>query len=283
MKTQEIKLYGWTKVLLTIISYAFFIGILSLIGGLLAGLDFTVQQPNENSLQLLVLSLHGLIGTFLSVWLFTKFVDKEFFYQLGFQTKNRSIDFIIGIAIGLIIFSSGYLILIYLNEIVFVKINLNLKEILISILLFTSVAISEEILLRGYVLNNLMESFNKYAALIISSGLFSIMHYFNPDFDLFSFFSLFLTGVLFGISYIFTKNLWFPIAIHLSWNLFQALFGFNVSGRDTFSIIEIKILEANIINGGSFGFEGSIFSIIAQIIIITIIVTYYQHKKLVGY
>jgi hypothetical protein len=87
------------------------------------------------------------------------------------------------------------------------------------------VAVVEETLFRGYVLKNFMESFNKYAALIISSGLFSSMHYFNLDFDLFSFFSLFLAGILFGISYIYTKNLWFPIALHLSWNLFQALFG----------------------------------------------------------
>lgn len=280
MKTQELKLYGWAKVLLIIIPYLFFVGIFQLIGGLLFGIDFSNPLSNKTSIQLLAISLFGLIGAFLTLWLVTKFVDRERLYQLGFQTKNRSIDFIIGIAIGLIIFSSGYLVLIHFNEIVFVKINLNINEILISVLHFTIVAVVEETLFRGYVLKNFMESFNKYAALIISSGLFSSMHYFNPDFDLFSFFSLFLAGILFGISYIYTKNLWFPIALHLSWNLFQALFGFNVSGSDTFSIIEFKILESNLINGGSFGFEGSVLSIIAQVIIITIIITYYRRKKI---
>jgi hypothetical protein len=280
VKTQELKLYGWAKVLLIIIPYLFFVGIFQLIGGLLFGIDFSNPLSNKTSIQLLAISLFGLIGAFLTLWLVTKFVDRERLYQLGFQTKNRSIDFIIGIAIGLIIFSSGYLVLIHFNEIVFVKINLNINEILISVLHFTIVAVVEETLFRGYVLKNFMESFNKYAALIISSGLFSSMHYFNPDFDLFSFFSLFLAGILFGISYIYTKNLWFPIALHLSWNLFQALFGFNVSGSDTFSIIEFKILESNLINGGSFGFEGSVLSIIAQVIIITIIITYYRRKKI---
>lgn len=280
MKTQELKLYGWAKVLLIIIPYLFFVGIFQLIGGLLFGIDFSNPLSNKTSIQLLAISLFGLIGAFLTLWLVTKFVDRERLYQLGFQTKNRSIDFMIGIAIGLIIFSSGYLVLIHFNEIVFVKIDLNVNEILISVLHFTIVAVVEETLFRGYILKNFMESFNKYAALIISSGLFSIMHYFNPDFDLFSFFSLFSAGILFGISYIYTKNLWFPIALHLSWNLFQALFGFNVSGRDTFSIIEFKILESNLINGGSFGFEGSVLSIIAQVIIITIIITYYRRKKI---
>lgn len=280
MKTQELKLYGWAKVLLIIIPYLFFVGIFQLIGGLLFEIDFSNPLSNKTSIQLLAISLFGLIGAFLTLWLVTKFIDRERLYQLGFQTKNRSIDFIIGIAIGLIIFSSGYLVLIHFNEIVFVKIDLNINEILISVLHFTIVAVVEETLFRGYVLKNFMESFNKYAALIISSGLFSSMHYFNPDFDLFSFFSLFLAGILFGISYIYTKNLWFPIALHLSWNLFQALFGFNVSGSDTFSIIEFKILESNFINGGSFGFEGSVLSIIAQVITITIIITYYRRKKI---
>jgi len=280
VKTQELKLYGWAKVLLIIIPYLFFVGIFQLIGGFLFEIDFSNPLSNKTSIQLLAISLFGLIGAFLTLWLVTKFIDRERLYQLGFQTKNRSIDFIIGIAIGLIIFSSGYLVLIHFNEIVFVKIDLNINEILISVLHFTIVAVVEETLFRGYVLKNFMESFNKYAALIISSGLFSSMHYFNPDFDLFSFFSLFLAGILFGISYIYTKNLWFPIALHLSWNLFQALFGFNVSGSDTFSIIEFKILESNFINGGSFGFEGSVLSIIAQVITITIIITYYRRKKI---
>ena len=271
MKTQELKLYGWAKVLLIIIPYLFFVGIFQLIGGFLFEIDFSNPLSNKTSIQLLAISLFGLIGAFLTLWLVTKFIDRERLYQLGFQTKNRSIDFIIGIAIGLIIFSSGYLVLIHFNEIVFVKIDLNINEILISVLHFTIVAVVEETLFRGYVLKNFMESFNKYAALIISSGLFSSMHYFNLDFDLFSFFSLFLAGILFGISYIYTKNLWFPIALHLSWNLFQALFGFNVSGSDTFSIIEFKILESNFINGGSFGFEGSGLSSLAG-------TNFYGHK-----
>ena len=60
----------------------------------------------------------------------------------------------------------------------------------------------------------------------------------------------------------FTKNLWFPIALHFSWNFFQSMFGFKVSGLDSYSIIEFKILENNYINGGEFGFESSILSLV---------------------
>jgi membrane protease YdiL (CAAX protease family) len=173
----------------------------------------------------------------------------------------------------------GYFLLIYFNEIFFLKVNFKLEELIKSILLFTIVAIVEETLFRGYILKNLMSSFNKYTALILSSILFSIMHGLNPNIDLFSLFDLFLAGIVLGLSYIYTKNLWFPIAMHLSWNLFQTLYGFNVSGQDTYSIIEFKTIESNLINGGAFGFEGSYLSIIAEIFTIIGIGIYYNRKK----
>lgn len=64
--------------------------------------------------------------------------------------------------------------------------------------------------------------------------------------------------------------------MHLSWNLFQTLYGFNVSGLDTYSIIEFRIIDANLINGGAFGFEGSYLSIIAEILTLVGIEIYYK-------
>nr|WP_235817831.1 CPBP family intramembrane glutamic endopeptidase [Formosa haliotis] len=97
--------------------------------------------------------------------------------------------------------------------------------------------------------------------------------------DWFSFLNLFLAGILLGITYTYTKNLWFPIALHFSWNLFQTLFGFNVSGQDFYSLIEFKITDNNMINGGDFGFEGSIFSVIAQVLAIGAIWFYYNKNQ----
>jgi len=75
-----------------------------------------------------------------------------------------------------------------------------------------------------------MYSFGKPIALVVSAILFSIMHGQNPAFDYLAFINLFLAGVMLGLPYIFNKNLWFPIALHFSWNFFQSLFGFKVSG-----------------------------------------------------
>ena len=279
MNETEYKIKGWQRILLLILPYFFIVGIFQIIGSATVGVDITNLEAEHTSIQDLIINLFGLAGTFLVLWFFIKFIDKEQFIELGFQTKSRLGEFIIGIIIGLIIMSFGYFILIYLEEIYFEKINFDFKELIISLSLFTIVAVVEETLLRGYVLKNLMNSFNKYLALIISSILFSLMHGANPNIDLFSLFDLFLAGILLGLSYLYTKNLWFPIALHLSWNLFQTLLGFNVSGQDTYSIIEFQIKESNLVNGGAFGFEGSYLSIIAQIITIIGIGIYYNRKK----
>jgi hypothetical protein len=57
------------------------------------------------------------------------------------------------------------------------------------------------------------------------------------------------------------------------------MFGFNVSGMDTYSLIEFEILENNNINGGDFGFEGSFLSILFSVIMIYYLNNYYKKFK----
>ena len=267
---------GWQRIIVLIIPYLFIAGIFQVFGGLIAGIDIADFESQKTSYQHLLISIFDLIGTFFVLWIFMKFVDKEHFIKLGFESKGKLKTFVIGIFIGLIIMTLAYLILIYLKEIFFIRINFQFRELLVTIALYSIVAVVEETLFRGYILKNFMNSLNKYIALIISSILFSLMHCINPGINFFSLLDLFLAGIVLGLPYIYTKNLWFSIAMHLSWNLFQTLYGFNVSGLDTYSIIEFRIIDANLINGGAFGFEGSYLSIIAEILTLVGIEIYYK-------
>jgi len=270
---------GWQRILLIIIPYIFIAGIFQFIGALIAKADFNDLHFEKTSEQYLIMSFFSILGTLLVIWFFMKFLDKEPFVKVGFGTKNRLNDFLLGIIIGALIMSGAYLLLLMLGEIFFQKMNFDFKEIIFSTLLFTIVAVEEEVLFRGYILKNLMVSYNKYVALLVSSILFSLIHGFNPNIDLLGFTNIFLAGILLGISYIHTKNLWFPIALHLSWNLFQTIFGFNVSGQNTYSLIEFEIIESNLLNGGLFGFEGSVLSIVAMLVVIIGVEIYYRRKK----
>lgn len=270
---------GYARILLMIIPNIIIVGIFQFIGMLIANVDIENFDFSEmSSQQHLITSFFDLIGNFLLLSILIKFIDNEPFINLGFNIKNRLNDVLFGIILGLLIMGLGYFLLFSINELFYSNYNYNIEEIILSTLVFIIIAVVEEALFRGYVLRNLMYSFNKFIALVISSVIFSAMHGANPNMDWFSFLNLFLAGILLGMSYVYTKNLWFPIALHFSWNFFQSLFGFNVSGQYFYSLIEFNIPEKNILNGGDFGFEGSVFSIIIQIILIFSIFIYYQRK-----
>ena len=228
---------------------------------------------------MIILEYIMLIVMTLMLFLFMKYIDKQPFFHIGLQTNGRLKEFNYGIAVGFLIMASAYLFLYFAGEITFGGYNFNYEKILLSIVLFAGISLFEEIIFRGYLLKNLLESFNPLVALFISSILFSLIHGSNPNVTTIGLINIFLAGFFLGVSYVFTKNLWFPVALHFSWNFFQSMFGFRVSGLDSYSIIEFSIVENNLLNGGEFGFESSILSIGILIIGTYLIFKYFKKSK----
>ena len=284
---------GWVIAIFSIIPFFIFTAIFQSIGlGISSALgdrgiinfNFDKYLELEDSLRTYlvadtIIKYLDLIGIFFLLWILMKFIDKEPFINLGFSIKGKANDIILGMTLGLLLMSVGYSILILLGEIKFIGFNYDLKSIILLFILFIGVSVVEETYVRGYVLKNLLKSFNPIVSLIISSAIFSFLHFLNPNVNYIALTELFIVGLLLGISYVYTKNLWFPIALHLSWNFFQVMFGFNVSGMDTYSLIEFEILENNNINGGDFGFEGSFLSILFSVIMIYYLNNYYKKFK----
>ena len=280
---------GWLTAILSIIPFFIFVSFFQGFGVGLSNVlgkrgiidfDFDKYLEIEDMRDFLVadtiIQYFDLIGVLLLLWILMRFVDKEPFINLGFSLKGKVNDIILGMTLGLLLMAVGYTVLILLGEIKFIGFNYDLKNIILLFLLFIAVSIAEETYVRGYVLKNLLQSFNPIISLIISSAIFSLLHFFNPNVNYIALTELFIAGILLGISYVYTKNLWFPIALHLSWNFFQVMFGFNVSGMDTYSLIEFEIIENNNINGGDFGFEGSYLSILFSLIMMYFLWKYYK-------
>lgn len=266
MKPETNKARGWENILQIIIPYFLVVGTFQLVGFYIVGLHLK-NYRNETTQQLFSISFFSLIGTLTVIWFFRKYVDKNTFSSLGFHKYFFKKDIFVGFILGFLIMVLGFTCLLLSDQIKFLNVHFNLLDFLLSIGIFVFVAISEETFLRGYILSNLMVSFNKYIALIISALIFSLMHAANPSYNLIGMFGLFIAGLVFGLPYIYTKSLWFPIALHFSWNFFQGtIFGFNVSGKDTYSLITIKENFSNIWNGGAFGFEASMLSIFFQLL-----------------
>jgi membrane protease YdiL (CAAX protease family) len=267
---------GWLKSLLFIplLVFSQIFGVLVL---LLLGYDLTEISSNVmNESVMIIIEYSGLFIVIIMIWLFMKFIDKQPLIEIGFQTKGRLKEINYGILFGLFIMAFAFVFLSVIGEIVFLSYSLDFNQILLSIALFIGVSFFEEIIFRGYMLKNLLESFNPFVALLISSLFFSLIHASNPNVTSLGLCNIFLAGIFLGVSYVFTKNLWFPIALHFSWNFFQAMFGFKVSGLDSYSIIEFMIPYNNMINGGEFGFESSILSVIVLFIGTIIIWNYFK-------
>ena len=286
METENIdKSQGWKNILKIIIPYFLCVGLFVFIAFYLVGLDIANYKIiEETTEQRFIITFFSLLGTWAVVWFFRKYIDHKTFTSLGFNKTLLIKDIFLGLAFGFVIMLIGFTCLLFTKQIIFLNIQFKPIELMLSVGIFIFVAISEELFLRGYVLNNLLVSFNKYIALLISSLLFSLMHGANPNFSLIPFIGLFIAGLFFGLSYIFTRSLWFPIALHFSWNFFQGtIFGFNVSGKDTYSLLATKNNSLNVWNGGDFGFEGSILSIILQIIAIGIVFIIFKNRLKTDY
>ncbi|GAB6151225.1 CPBP family intramembrane glutamic endopeptidase [Clostridium novyi] len=204
------------------------------------------------------------IGIFLTLMLLIRIFDNKGIKDIRFfQGVNRGRNILIGLGLGALSITAVFLTLIWTGEIT-LKNSLKYpsidKSIFLGVIVFILVAVNEEVLCRGYILNTLDIKNKPVRASIISSCLFSIMHTLNPNVKVMGLINIFLIGMLFSYMYIKTKNLWMSIGYHITWNYFQGnVFGFPVSGQSQFhSIYLIKYIDENIITGGKFGPEAGI-------------------------
>jgi hypothetical protein len=279
-KKRGSNLSGWARSLIIIIPILLISGLFYWIGAIVSGYDIASYNSQESITEDAVPLLFGMAGVCVTIWIFRRSVDRESFQSMGFFRKGMGRELILGISLGAIMLSLGFVLLLLLGEIKIVSSTLAINEILLLLLLYLAVAVSEEMLFRGYILNNLMKSVPKIFALLIASISFSLMHFANSSYSWLSFLNLILAGLLLGLPYIYTQSLWFPITLHFSWNFFQgAVLGFRVSGNPGhYSIIVQSQDKGNLLNGGDFGFEGSILCVIFQLFVICMFVWHYAKK-----
>jgi len=162
------------------------------------------------------------VGLVLVAFLFMVLVNRELIRHLGFKWKGDSA--LAGFLVGFFIITFGTVMLLFTKNIYFTDIATEESDILYATLLCLVVAFIEEISIRGYVLKNLMQSMNKWVALTLSSLVFALLHLDNADITIVAFANIFIAGILLGINYVYTKNLWFSIFLHFSWNFFKVPF-----------------------------------------------------------
>ncbi|MFP5041426.1 CPBP family intramembrane glutamic endopeptidase [Parasediminibacterium sp. JCM 36343] len=228
----------------------------------------------------LIFYLVNNIGLLFCLWYFRRVIDRQSVGSLGLSWKGFGSDALLGFVVAVATLSLGTFLLYLGGNLTIRGFSFDAQNVMVAILFYVIVAFSEELIIRGYILNSMMESMNRWPALFVSAILFTLMHVSNPEITPLAGLNIFLAGILLGINYIYTKNLWFAIFFHFGWNFFQGtVLGYHVSGVD----VEQGFLRTytngpDLITGGSFGFEGSIFAAILQVIVIALLTIYFEKK-----
>ncbi len=93
------------------------------------------------------------------------------------------------------------------------------------------------------------------------------MHGANNGLTAVAFANLLLAGVLLALAYERYGRLWFPIGLHLAWNLLCGpILGYDVSGYiPERSVLTTRGKGAPLLTGGIFGIEGSIWIVLVEV------------------
>jgi membrane protease YdiL (CAAX protease family) len=244
-------------------------------------LDFLNTPLMNLALQVMVFLI-----TLATVALAGRFLDRRRFAGFGFHfSKLWWLDFGFGLFLGGLLMAAIFAVEFAAG---WIRVTGALETtepggffplmILLPLILFVFVGISEELYHRGYRLKNFSEGLNCTrfgprlalpAATLLTSVYFGLMHATNPNVTLVSVLNLMAAGIFLALGCIFTGELALPIGLHIAWNFFQGnVFGFPVSGMDPIaaSFLTIRQGGPDFVTGGAFGPEGGWIGVGAMIL-----------------
>jgi membrane protease YdiL (CAAX protease family) len=130
---------------------------------------------------------------------------------------------------------------------------------------FLPAAVHEELLFRGYAFQKLYR-WRRGFAIVFIALLFAGLHAGNLSVTPLGLLNIFLGGILLGLAYGRYQRLWFPIGLHLAWNLMSGpILGHEVSGYEAvMTVLTERGSGPELLTGGEFGIEGSLWMTLVE-------------------
>ncbi len=243
-------------------------------------LDLTSLNKNYRNLIKGIIASSAVISTY--IYFFRRYEKREI---KEFSSKGIAKYLLSGTMIGVVLQSLTMLVIVLNGGFKIVSIN-PISNVIIPFTIAFTVAVFEEILIRGIIFRIIEEKIGSYISLLISAIIFGALHLLNPNSTLISGLCVGIeAGLLLGAAYIYTRNLWFPIAIHFAWNFMQSgIFGAITSGNEkTSSLLTTKLTGNSFITGGEFGPEGTIQALIFCVLVSIVLLQLSKHKLIHPY
>lgn len=270
----------WACIPLFIVVFMVFMGLYSILVQGFLSLVFGVEARHPGLVGYILLDAGMLLAVLTAAAIMLRF-ERRPFSDLGLSVKGHAKGLWYGFLMAALLYLLGFGLSLVMGEVEVTGFQFKPLDLLGSWLFYLLVALFEEILMRGYILGRLLHTpLNKFLSLFISAALFALLHIFNPEIDFLPMINLVLAGLLLGASYIYTRNLCFPISLHLFWNWIQGpILGYQVSGNNFMSsMLTLHLPEENVLNGGAFGFEGSLICTVLMIVF-TILIVWWGEKR----
>lgn len=254
---------GWRLILhtLLLVIFSVFVGTLFSILLTMLGIDFNTSWGLLANIAAMFIAITA--ATFLA----RRWLDKRSIASLGLQLgRGTWIDLLVGIGISAI-----QMALIFGIELAAGWTTFNgfawqaepVKAVLTGVGLWLAVFLMvgwhEELLSRGYHLQTLESGLNLFWAVLISSSVFGLLHFTNPGATWVSTLGILLAGAFLALPYVITRQLWLSIGLHIGWNFFEGVvFGFPVSGLETYHLLRHTTGGPELWTGGPFGPEAGL-------------------------
>jgi len=272
---------GW-RLLLQSLFLVLIMGLLGILANQVPGFLSDITYPAFLLLGALVTSLAITISVFLA----RRYLDRRSFTSLGLRVNSQAlVDLLFGIGLTGLMMGLIFIVLWAVNWLQIESFAWQVENwgnvaasILAVVALFTFVSWQEELLTRGYWLQNLSAGLSQSLGVLLSSAVFALAHWFNPNLNWQGLLGLFLAGLFLAYGYLRTRQLWLPIGLHLGWNFFEGtLFGFPVSGQYEYQLIRQTVTGPDLITGGSFGPEAGL--VLLPVLILGAAGIYYYTKN----
>ena len=252
----------------------------------LAVFQFVSRQNLTNAI-LALSTIVSLPAITLATWIARRGLDRRSFRSLGLELGvGWSRDLLVGFAIPIPLFGLIYLFELGAGWLDFQSwgwaergVLATAVGVLLMLLAFVAVGFYEELLFRGYYLQNLKDGINPATAVLASSAAFGLAHLGNLNASLTSTLGIFAAGLFLAFAWLRTQSLWLPIGIHIGWNFLQGpVFGFEVSGNSTPSLVRHVVNGPELITGGAFGPEAGLLVLPAMALGAGLIWWYTRHR-----
>ena len=143
---------------------------------------------------------------------------------------------------------------------------------------------SEELICRHFMQQHLRRRYqNPLLEILLPGFFFAALHLLNPGLNVIAVISLVLCGILLGATIYYFDSMWLVIGFHTMWNYTQnVIFGLPNSGI----VLPLSIFRLDAASGrdsfsynAAFGVEGSIMSVLVQLIALFFVIYFGKKKK----